>query len=64
MNINPETKNTQDTICKTHETQEEGIPKCGYFVPPLNGKIILKMKRKRSESIVAQYYQGQKRQTS
>ena len=22
-----------DTICKTHETQEEGTPKCGYFVP-------------------------------
>jgi hypothetical protein len=25
---------TQDTICKTHETQEEERPKCGYFVPP------------------------------
>jgi hypothetical protein len=24
------TQNTQDTICKTHETQEER-PKCGYF---------------------------------
>jgi hypothetical protein len=23
----------QDTICKTHETQEEGRPKCGYFIP-------------------------------
>jgi hypothetical protein len=22
-----------DRICKTHETQEEGRPKCGYFVP-------------------------------
>ena len=20
-------------ICKTHETQEEGRPKCGFFVP-------------------------------
>jgi hypothetical protein len=23
----------QDTICKTHETQEEQRPKCGHFVP-------------------------------
>ena len=23
MDISPETQNTQDTICKTHETQEE-----------------------------------------
>ena len=23
----------QDTICKTHETQEEGRPKCGHFAP-------------------------------
>ncbi|KRY62485.1 hypothetical protein T4D_3165 [Trichinella pseudospiralis] len=30
----PETYNTQDTICKTHGTQEEGRPKCGYFIPP------------------------------
>ena len=22
-----------DTICKTHQTQEEGRPKCDYFVP-------------------------------
>jgi hypothetical protein len=22
-----------DTIFKTHETQEEGIPKCGCFIP-------------------------------
>jgi hypothetical protein len=29
----PETSNILDTICKTHETQEEGRPKCGYFVP-------------------------------
>ena len=27
------TNNTQGTICKTHETQEEGRPKFGYFVP-------------------------------
>jgi hypothetical protein len=26
-------KNTQDTICKTHKTQEEGRPNCGYFDP-------------------------------
>ena len=31
--ISPEAQNTQDTICKTHETQEEGRPKCGYFDP-------------------------------
>ena len=24
MNISPEAQNTQETICKTHETQEEG----------------------------------------
>jgi hypothetical protein len=24
VDISPETQNTQDTICKTHETQEEG----------------------------------------
>jgi hypothetical protein len=23
----------QDTICKTHETQEERRPKCGHFAP-------------------------------
>ena len=23
----------QDTICKTHETQEEKRPKCGHFAP-------------------------------
>jgi hypothetical protein len=23
----------QDTICKTHETQEEQTPKCGYLAP-------------------------------
>ena len=23
----------QDTICKTHETQEEQRPKCGHFAP-------------------------------
>jgi hypothetical protein len=31
VDINPESQNNQDTICKTHETQEEGRPKCGYF---------------------------------
>jgi hypothetical protein len=25
--------NTQDAICKTHETQEEGRQKCGYVDP-------------------------------
>jgi hypothetical protein len=33
LDISPETYNTQDTICKAHENQE-GRPKCGYFVPP------------------------------
>ncbi|KRY80512.1 hypothetical protein T11_10643 [Trichinella zimbabwensis] len=27
-------ENTQDIICKTQENQEEGRPKCGYFIPP------------------------------
>ena len=31
-------QNAQDPICKTHETQEEGRPKCEYFVPPYNGE--------------------------
>jgi hypothetical protein len=30
-NKKTQTKITQDTICKTHETQEEGRSKCGYF---------------------------------
>jgi hypothetical protein len=33
VDISPESQNTQDTICKTHETQEEGRTKCGYFDP-------------------------------
>jgi hypothetical protein len=28
VDISPEGLNTQDTICKAHETQEEGRPKC------------------------------------
>jgi hypothetical protein len=28
-----EGQNTQDTILKPHETQEEGRPKCGCFNP-------------------------------
>jgi hypothetical protein len=28
----PEAQNTRDTICKTHETQEEGRSKCGYMI--------------------------------
>ena len=31
--INPETQSTQDTICKTHETQQEWRVKCGHFAP-------------------------------
>jgi hypothetical protein len=31
VDISPESTNTQDTICKTHETQE-GRPKCGYLL--------------------------------
>jgi hypothetical protein len=31
VNISPETQNYQDRIHKIQETQEEGIPKCGYF---------------------------------
>jgi hypothetical protein len=31
--ISPEAQNTQDTINKLHETQEEGRPKYGYFGP-------------------------------
>jgi hypothetical protein len=34
MDINPETYNTQDTICKTKENQEERRPMGGYFIPP------------------------------
>jgi hypothetical protein len=33
VDISPEAQNTQDTICKTHEAQEEGRPKCGFFNP-------------------------------
>jgi hypothetical protein len=31
VDISPEAWNTQDTIHKLNETQEEGRPKCGYF---------------------------------
>jgi hypothetical protein len=27
-------QNTQDSICKTQENQEEGRPIGGYFIPP------------------------------
>ena len=27
-------RNLDYTICKTQENQEEGRPKCGYFIPP------------------------------
>ena len=33
VDISPESQNTQDTICKTHENQEEGRPKCRHFAP-------------------------------
>ena len=33
LDISPEAQNTQDTICKTHETQEEERQKCGHFDP-------------------------------
>ena len=33
MDISPEARNTQVTIHKPHEIQEEGRPKCGYFDP-------------------------------
>jgi hypothetical protein len=36
--ISPKAHNTQDAICKTHETQEEGRPKCGYFNPSYKGE--------------------------
>jgi hypothetical protein len=31
--MSTKTQRIQDTICKTHETQEEGRPKCRYFAP-------------------------------
>jgi hypothetical protein len=31
--ISPEAQNTQDTIHRPHEAQEEGRPRCGYFGP-------------------------------
>jgi hypothetical protein len=37
VDISSEAQNTQDTICKPHETQEEGRPKCGYFKSFLEG---------------------------
>ena len=33
MNIRPEAQNTQDTIHRPYEAQEEGRPKCGHFDP-------------------------------
>jgi hypothetical protein len=38
VDISPEAQNTQDAICKTHETQEEGRPKCRYFDPSQKGE--------------------------
>jgi hypothetical protein len=40
VDISPEAKNSQDTICKTHETQEEGRPKYGYVNPSKRGNMI------------------------
>ena len=38
MDIIPEAWNTQDTICKTYETQEERRSKYGYFDPSQKGE--------------------------
>jgi hypothetical protein len=38
MDISPEARNFQDTIHKTHETQEEGRTKCGYLGPSQKGE--------------------------
>jgi hypothetical protein len=32
VDINPKTRNTQDTIHRPQEAQEEGIPKCGLIL--------------------------------
>jgi hypothetical protein len=32
VDISPEAQNTQDTICKTYETQEEERTKCGHLI--------------------------------
>jgi hypothetical protein len=31
VDISPKAPDTQDKIHKTHETQKEGTPKCGYL---------------------------------
>jgi hypothetical protein len=33
MDISPEAQNTQDTICKTHETQGKERTNSGFFGP-------------------------------
>jgi hypothetical protein len=33
LDIIPKALNTQDTIHRPYEAQEEGRPKCGYFSP-------------------------------
>jgi hypothetical protein len=38
VDISPEAQNTQDTIHRTNEVQEEGRPKYGYFVPSEKSK--------------------------
>jgi hypothetical protein len=38
VSISPEVHNTQDTICKTHETKEEVRPKSGYFLASWMGE--------------------------
>ena len=38
MDISQVVQNTQDTIHRSYEAQEEGRPKCGYFDPSLKGK--------------------------
>jgi hypothetical protein len=36
VDISPETQNTQNTIYKTQENQEEGRPMGGYIIPFYN----------------------------
>ena len=33
ISFSPKAQNTQDTIYRPHEAQEEGRPKCGCFSP-------------------------------
>jgi hypothetical protein len=46
VDISPEAQNTQDTIHRPHEAQEEGRPKYRYFGPSLKGDQKKKKKKK------------------